>query len=344
MSSNTVISTNGGNKAGAARRQAATRKPETTRSLKFRVPRTVWILLSLIVGMGIGALTMRQRYHADHAVAAVNGMVLTQEDFFSRLEQAKGPAVLQQMVTQELQLQYARKLGVAPTEAEISAHYDRMRQDPQFAKQMAANRQTPEDVRQWIAFELAWAAVLGQGQKVTEADMRAFYRAQTDRRNRHALYYQPETATISVIITPGEADSRKALSALARGVPFAKAAATYSTDRSKKNGGVLAPVVQGRTGFSHIPGLVEAIFGMKVHDQLGPRRFAGYWWIIRCMDKTPETILPYEKVREYCRRGALIAKGASAHARKIQQDFASFCKDSAVQAFWPQYSQAVQIR
>src|SRR5579871_573221 len=344
MSVTTHVPANDGKKPGAARRQAAARMPETARSRQFRLPVFVPALLALILGMGIGALTVRHYSHADSAIAAVNGTVLTKNDFFHRLERATGPAVLQQMINEDMQLQYAQKLGLAPTEAEIHAAYERMRQQPHFAQQMATSRQSPEDIRHRIAVDLAGVALLGRGQKVTEADMRAYYRAQTDKRNPRALYYHPATATIAVIITPSEVDSRKALSALAEGAPFAKVAAVVSKDQSKKNGGMRPPSTQGRTGLSHIPGLVEAIFGMKVHGQLSPRRFAGFWWIIRCLDKTPETIQPYEQVREYCRRGALVAKGFSAHARQTQQDFTAFCKGSQVQVFWPQYSRMAQGR
>lgn len=332
-------------KPAQARRRAATPlAAETARSRRLRIPPIVLILLALVAGMAVGALVARQHYKAKNVVAAVNGVVITKDDFFHRMELASGPQILHQMVGEELQLQYATKMGLAPTDKEVDAQFDQMSKMPGFWQKLAASNQSVEDFKRTIRVQLAAAAVLGKGQRVTETEMRAFYKAQTDPRNPKAQFYTPATVRIEVIITKTEARAQAALHELAGGSSFAAVAKTYSQDGSHLNGGLLPPFAQGRTKVSQVPGLEEAIFGLPINGQLGPQKFAGAWWIIRCVDKSAAVTQPFDQVKDECRNGVLVAKGLSANASKTQQAFHDFQKSATIQAFWPQYSQALAVK
>ncbi|HZT44237.1 MAG TPA: peptidyl-prolyl cis-trans isomerase [Chthonomonadaceae bacterium] len=332
-------------KAAPARRRAATSlATETTRSWRLRIPPVVLILLALIVGLAIGVLVARQHYKAKNVVAAVNGEVITKDDLFRRMELAVGPQALHEMVGEELQLQFARKMGLAPTDAEVEAAFQRLSQQPHFTERLAASHQTADEIKDHIRIQLASAAVLGKGTHVTEADMRAFYNANIVKNDPRAKFYTPPTITVAVIRTRTEDEADKALHALTTGAAFATVVKDYSIDRgSKANNGVLPTIVRGRTRMSQIPGMEDALFQLQIGSQMGPRKFAGSWWIIRCLDKSAEVIQPFDKVKEDCRTGAMVMKGIPVNARNIQAEFSKFQKSANIQAFWPEYSQAIGV-
>ncbi|HLV80979.1 MAG TPA: peptidyl-prolyl cis-trans isomerase [Chthonomonadaceae bacterium] len=343
MAPNTAITDTTPRPGTARRRAAAAPAPEQTRERRLRVPTFAWVLLALIAGMAIGAIAMRQHNKAWDVVAAVNGTVIHKDDFFRRLQIANGPVVLHQMVGEELQLQFAQKKGLAPTDAEVEAAFTRMSRQPNFAQRLQATNQTVEDIKRALRIQLASAAVLGEGQKVTEADLHAFYEANINPSDPRSKFFTPAAISIAIIRTHTEAEGRKAMQDLHNGISFATVAKHYSFDPSKANGGLLPTFPRGRTAARNIPGFEETVFAMPVGSTLGPREFAGAWWIIHCLDKSAQVVPPFEKVKEDCRAGALVMKGAPVNAKKTQEEFTAFQKSARIQAFWPQYSQTLQV-
>ncbi len=291
---------------------------------------------------GAGVFFTRQHYKAVETVASVNGTEITKGEFYRRLEMAAGVEVLRGMAGEQLTLEYARKKGVMPTEAEVQARFDQESAKPDFDQALAQRRQTPEDFKQALRVSMAQAKALGKGIAVSDAEARKFYEANISRANPLARYYTPEQVEIAVVVTQTEARSNKALADLRQDLPFSTVAKNYSQDASKDNGGVLPPVLRGRTASRKIPGLEQALFGMKIGEQIGPRKFAGVWWIIRCLDKKPEVTQPFEKVREECRTGAMLMKGIPANAKSVETDFQKFQREANIQAFWPQYHDALR--
>src|SRR5579883_2436003 len=90
------------------------------------------VSISLVLGGIIGAALMRQRYKAQQVVLAVNGAIITKDELFRRMEQALGHRIAQQMVNEELYIQFARAKGVAPTEAQVEAAYQKLLSQPNF--------------------------------------------------------------------------------------------------------------------------------------------------------------------------------------------------------------------
>lgn len=323
-------------------RRAAIPRSETTRPRGVSPFFVVFlVLLALGIGAGIGVLVMRQRHRARQIVASINGVNITDEAFYRRLELASGPAVIRQMVGEELQAQYAKKLNVFPTDAEVEARYAEASKQAGFAQNLAKTGQTIEEFKRSLRLGMAQEAVLNRGVQVTDADIHKFYTLNTDPKNPKARYYTPEITQIAVIVTTTEADVKAAQTALNQGVSWQDAAKKYSKDRSKDSGGLMPPIPRGRTRTSQVPGMEDAIFGLKIGEQLGPRKFAGAWWLIRCLDKKPAVTRPFEEVKEECKTGAMLTKGLPANAPKTQTDFADFQKKATVQAFWERYKNAV---
>lgn len=303
-----------------------------------------FLLTGLLLGTIIGSLATRQHYKGAQVVASVNGVLITEPEFVHRMEMTTGDTTLRQMVTEELQLQYARKAGVLPTEAAVRARYKQVSEDPAFGQYLAATRQSPEDVMQSLRVSMAQDALLTRGATVSEADVQAYYARQTDAQNPHARFYTPPSVTIAVITTHSRQQADLAAAELAKGTAFSQIAARYSTDSSKLRGGLLPPVLWGRTPSRHVSGAQETIFAMQVGEQRGPVQLAGLWWIIRCLDKKNAVVKPFASVQAQCRDSALLEKGLPANGRAEHASYQQFVKAAAVRAFWAQYKATINTR
>ena len=310
-------------------------------SFRRRIPLWLVVAASLLLGVCLGALFMRHRANTQKVVAAVNGTIITQNDLFSRLQTAAGPAVVRKIVEEELQLQFAKKMGFSPTAAQIDAQVALDSKQPGFEQTLAVNLVSEREYRRLVQIRLAQEQVITQGIKISDAEARRYYSTQVDSHNPRSQFFRPDTVTLQVIATPSQTEVRNALKSLAEGTPFDIAAGTYSQDSSKVNGGLLDPMQRGHSPLSQSPRLEATIFSLHVGQQMAPLMYKGQWWIFRCRDKSPGGLIPYAQVVAQCQRGARLQKGLTTNGPKLQTQFAAFQRAATLQAFWPQYTQAV---
>lgn len=305
----------------------------------------VWAVVALILGIVIGVVGMRQRYKAQEVVVTVNGSPITKEQLFDRLQKTGGQNVMRGLITERLQTQYAQKKGLYPTEEEVDKRYaGELKAQPKLPEMLASRGLTVADFKDSLRLTMARNNVLTNGIKVSDAEARAFYKKNIDKKNPNAAFYTPESTQIAVIVTRTEADAKKAQADLSRGIAWPTVVKTYSQDNSKANDGVLPVTFRGRSRASQIPGLENLLFSMKIGDEVGPRQFAGAWWIIRCMDKKAAVTRSYDDVKDDCLTGAAVLKGGEANVKQAQAAFVEFQKDSKLQSFWPNYADAVKMK
>lgn len=310
----------------------------------IRVPVWILCLVALLAGMAIGGWVIHRHDRDLEMVASVNGQVVNKDAFFHRLQIADGPGVLRQMVAEDLQLQFAKQQGVAPTKQQIDARYEEASGRPGFQDYLSAHGLTSADYKRTLSVQLAQINVATKGIDVTDAEVRRFYQVNIDKRNQQAQFFVPETTQVEVIVTSNRAQADQAYQELAQFVPFDVVARKYSVDSASANGGMLPPLQRGRTKFNNMPGLENAVFSLKIGDQTSPMEFGRQWWIIRCLDKIPETTLPFSEVKEDCVLGAKMQKAIPLRGKQVQKEFVQFQRQSQLQAFWPQYQSAVSTQ
>lgn len=335
----------------AARSVREPRKAAGAQSEAAPVRKTVmgrWgILVAILafgVGMVIGVFGMRQHYRSVEVVASVNGDKISKDQLFDRLQRAAGQTAMQQMAMENLHLQYASKLGVLPTDEQVEARFQELKKQPNFDQTLRAQNQTPEQFKQGLRVSMAQAAVVAKGVDVSDKEIKAFYDTNVDKKNENARFYRPDLVQIAVIVTETQAEARQAQTDLANGIAWTTVVEKYSKDQSKANNGILPPTLRGRTRAAQVPGLEEEIFKMKVGDSLGPKNFAGAWWIIRCLEKQPEYTLKFDDVKGQCEIGAKLVKAGPDAVKKAETGFAEFQKEADIKAFWPQYTEALKIK
>ena len=257
------------------------------------------------------------------------------------MQATAGMQTVHQMVQNMLQVQFAKKKGLAPTDTEVNDEYAKMSKRPNFAAALAQSGLSEDAFKNNLRVQLAESNVITQGVTATEADARQYYALQSNPNNARAQFYRPAEVSLRAIATATPSQAQKAIAELNAQTPFELAATTYSLDASRSNGGLLAPLAYGRSPLHANPALEKQIFEMKIGSQIGPILFANKWWIFRCQDKAPAVTVPYAQVQEQCLTGAKLIKGTTANAKKIQQEFADFQHTSNLQAFWPQYQRVV---
>ena len=339
-----------GRATDSARKPRASSQAESTSTLvatasRRRAVAMAFLWVALGVCAGGGGMWLRGKARDREVVASVNGDVITKDAFYRRLEQAAGAQVIRQIVGESLQMQFARKAGAAPTEADVERRYAEIATEPEFAQGLARTGRTPDDVKRELRVALARIGTLGRGVEVSEAEIRRFYEVNAYPRNPGARYYQPETAQVAVIATATKADAAKAQADLNHGIPWATVARTQSRHASRTNGGQLPPLARGRmTDGGRLPGFEAAVFGTPIGRTIGPRQFAGAWWLVRVLDRKPAVTQPFAKVRDEARLGALLAKALPSNTARVQADFERFQKQASINAFWTQYRDAVSAQ
>ena len=291
--------------------------------------------------LGAGAATLWEHRAENAPVVIINGEAITTPAFHHKLEIAAGTNVFTQMVDERLQAQMAARDKVAPTDAEVQAKFDEVTKQSGFLDQMKKTNQTAEDVKSNIRANLTQQALVTKGLTVSDDEVQKFYAFNTDPRNPQARYYRPETVRIAAIITDKPEDIKTALHDLASGVAFTQVAARYSKDQSRANGGVLPPIRKGQTDEKKLPGLEKTIFALKVGQQVDTFKSANMFWIIRCVARDDELKVPFEKVKEECRLGALLAKGTELNGKDLQAKYAEFRKEAKIDILRPEYKDAL---
>ena len=325
--------------------------PPPLMALQSRWPTLLpWAIaaLTLVVGFALGILVMRNRHEGQKVVAAVNGTKIMDGQLFARLQEAGGQVVVHRMVEEELQLQYAAKKGLSPTDAQVDARYDEIKKDPRFGPALLASGMNTGDYKRSLRVRLAQANVLTSGITVTDSEVRDFYNQQSDPKNPQAQFYKPATMTFRVIATANPQKAQAALAELNTNTPFELVANEFSVDPSKNVGGLISPLQRGHSPLSQNPALETSLFNMRVGQLYGPVNFNKGWWIFRCEDKSIGQAIPFDSIKDEAKLGAEIVKGTKINGRKVEQDFQDFERSSlasgGLQAFWPQYSRAVTGR
>lgn len=302
----------------------------------------VSVVLSLVAGIALGALVMRHRMNSRKILIAVNGVTITDDQLFTRLRVAAGLATLHEMVQEELQVQFAQKKGLAPSDAQVEARYEKISRQPGFQEKLAASRMPLTTFKQRLRVQMVQEAVLSQGITVTPSEVLAFYRQQSDPRNPNARFYRPDAIGLDAIATPTRDQADRAFKELSSDTPFGVAASEYSVDPSKSNGGALAPLLRGRSPLSHTPALEAAVFGLKPGDRIGPVLYGKQWWIFQCVNRAPAVTIPFNQAQADCRDAALLLKGKRLNSKRVEAEFQSFERSANLQAFQQQYQPALQ--
>jgi parvulin-like peptidyl-prolyl isomerase len=319
--------------------QQSNRTPRTAE--QNNLWRYVWLLGALLVGIAIGVIAMKLKANANQTVVAINGTVITKDALFGELQSEYGLPTMRKMVNNQLALQFAANKGVTVTAAAVTARFNELKKQPNFGIILANNKMTADEFFRSLSTQMAEEAVYSQSMTATNDEIMQYYAEQTDPNNRRALFYRPPIIGLQGLETSTRVDAESAYSQIESGSQFDLAAANFSIDGSKANGGHLGAAEMGHSALTAVPAVERTIFALRKNQVTTPLYYNNAWWIFKCTGYLPATTYPFNKVKEQAVRNTLVNKGIAQKGTDIKKEYANFARMSDMQAFWPQYASAL---
>ncbi|MBS1719446.1 MAG: SurA N-terminal domain-containing protein [Armatimonadetes bacterium] len=250
-------------------------------------------------------------------VAVVNGEEIKGAEYYRRMEFLPGVGrflgnrfaemppgfmTLDELISEKLVLQLAKKLEVSPSDAEIEAELRyRLEQSPNFLKEFTDNGISKDDVKNLLKLELAKFKIVTKGITFTDAEVTDHYTKNISR------FTIPKRYQLSVIAVSNEDLKKKVDAGLAAGKSFEDVAKEFSEDLTKRIGGDLGLLPD----YALMDPVREALNGVKIGGvtkwlQIGPA-WAKYKFVdAKAAEKMPLT----PSLREKIRREQMLVRGS----------------------------------
>ena len=267
------------------------------------------------------------RAQGEKPAAIVNGEIITEQDFFDRLQRLHGQAfvttnnqlrpesagllVLDALINERLTLQAANRAKVAVTEDEVIADVANLKKQPQVVAGLTGHLFTEEMLKNDIRIQGARFRLATMGVKVSPEEVDKYFKAHIKE------YTVPEQWGLSVIRT-GNPDVPARIDAdLKAGKSFADTAKLYSDDASTKDrGGDIGTIALTDTRIA--AELRDAVRPLKLGEVSPTVRLesdAGpgkpklvTWWRILLRSKEPASVRPFGELKAGLERLALMEK------------------------------------
>ncbi len=201
------------------------------------------VFVSALLALAVSAFA---QVDPNRTVATVDGVDIKGAEYYRRMEFLPGVGkdmgsgfaefppgflTLEQLITERLVFELAKKKGVSPTEPEIQAEFDRRRQvNPKLLEQWGSMGRTEAELRYNIKFDLAQFKILTAGVTVTDQEIDQHYK------NNPAEFTIPKQVRLRVIVVRSAEDAAKVDKELATKA-FADVAKAFSVDVTAPQGG-----------------------------------------------------------------------------------------------------------
>ncbi len=299
-----------------------------------------WASVLALLAVGSAALAQGD------VVATVNGEKIGKDEWQKRLETlrasdfaaVRNPAItagqlsIELLINQKLIFQYAAKVGLMPTAADIEGDLQNMKKQPAIAQALERKAVTEEQLKKDATTQRVYYNVATTNLQVSPADVKAYY-------DKHPeLFGTLEQWKLAVIATKSKANADKVAAELAKGTAFATVAAQLSEDdRTKANGGEQPMVPVAR-----LPEYIrKAVQPLKVGDTTGvveapgPQGAPSAYLFIRKLAVQAADVQPFEKVQAGAERMALLEKAGV--EQTVDKKMSEFRKTSTISITLPGY-------
>ncbi len=268
------------------------------------------LCLALCLSASVWAAQPQPVRTVDRIIAVVNKSVITERGLHDRVLQAKQnlqrqnvPApsdnqlraqVLERMISEEAQMQYAYNNGVRLDEQELEQTVDRLAAANQLSpeafrqklKQQGINYQTfREDVRREVIMQRLREREIDSKVNISDSEVDAFLNSavnvgRSEYRLAHILIAVPETATPAQVEQKAKR-AEEAANRLKQGANFAQVAASYSDASDGLSGGELG----WRPASRLPPPFVEVLNTLERNQTSRVLRSASGFHIFKLLDK-----------------------------------------------------------
>jgi len=183
----------------------------------------------------------------NRVVAVVNGEEIKGGEYYHRMEYLPGvgkvtgqsfsefpPGFLtvEQLITERLVFQLAKKKGALPSDLEVAAEYKRRTEDnPSLEQVWLSSGRSLDEMKYQIRYELAQFNIQTAGITVTNQEVDSYFTKHPDE------FTIPKKYRLRVVVVKTDADKQAVETALSGGTSFADVAKQYSVDVTAKTTG-----------------------------------------------------------------------------------------------------------
>lgn len=262
-------------------------------------------------------------------VAIVNGEAIPAPEFFERLQRLtarefivsgnpvtftnlnSGQLLMNLMINERLTFQWAIKTKQMPTDAEVDAEVDRIKQQPQIQAAISSRQLSEAFLKQNIRFQKARFNLATTAVSVTPDEIEKYYKSHI------AAYTTPDRFTIQGLSTTKQADLAKIQADIKAGKTWEDLVKVYSEDPTvvarKGEMGTFAATDQGlpapirealqtlKEGQTSPPVKVEA-------DAGAGKPKVTLWWFLRMTHREPAQSLPFAVVKPQVEQALMLER------------------------------------
>ena len=266
----------------------------------------------------------------------VNGDKLAKDEFYGRLERVPvqtvkggkqvtvpaGQYVVEQMITERLLTQLAKKENVTPTETQLNKKLNYLKKNGNFAAQLRQSGVTEQEWKRQMTLQQAVVNLLTRDTKVTDAELKKTYDEQIQK--VPSPFVRQPSRRIAVIIAKSPEKIQKAYKLLQDGQDFGSVALQLSEDKN-------TAALQGVVGWlsmdmKQVPTPIRvAAFACPVGKYGKPfyvqDRNDKAWVILKCLQKREKSVQKFADVKDLIKEQLAIAKADRRPFNKELQDF-----------------------
>lgn len=268
--------------------------------------RDLYVVLAAVAVLVVIAISLVIGTRAS-SVAIVNGQRISKREFVEMMEDVAGRDVLDQLITEKLLHQAAKKAGITVTDDEVNEELDKIREQfgSSFDSALAQYGMTVDDLKKTLEINVLSFKYSTKDITVTEDALKAFFD------ENKSDYNKPEMVRASHILVESEEEAKEILNQLNNGADFAEIAKEKSTDTmSAVEGGDLNWFGRGQM----VEEFEKVAFSLQPGQTSGVVKSPFGYHIIRVTDKKAAYEAVFEDVKDEVENAV-----KSQQAKSVQQ-------------------------
>jgi foldase protein PrsA len=278
--------------------------------------------------MGVCALmgaTFAQQLDPNRIVATVNGEEIKGGEYYYRMEYLPGVGksvgqafvefppgllTLDQLITERLVFQLAKKKGVSPSDLAVQDEMAaRVRANPNLVQTWTSTGRTADELKYQIKYELAKFNIQTAGVTVTDLEVKNYYTKNPE------MFTTPKQVKLRVIVVDSTDEEAAVDKELKGGKSFADVASGHSIDATKVNGGAYGTVPVSALGTKSKEAIEKAKIGSDTDWIASTTSATATAYIkFRVEDVLAPKLQPYtDDLQRSIRRTMMIQRGSIAN-------------------------------
>lgn len=285
----------------------------------------------------------------------VNGEKMGKDEFYARLERVPvqtvkagktvtipaGQYVIEQMITEKLLTQLAKKDNVAPTDEQLNKKLDYLRKNGNLTAQLRQAGMSEADWKRQMMLQQSVVNLITKDTTVTDADVKKAYDVAIKR--VPSPFVRQDACHIAVIIAKAPEKIQRAYKLLQDGQDFGSVAMQLSEDKSS------APL-QGQVGWlsmdmNIVPiAIRNAAFACPIGKYSKPffvqDKGDKAWVICKVDQKRRKATQNFDEVKDLIKEQLAIAK---ADRRPFNKDLQNFISESQIVVSYDRYAKVPEM-